>query len=150
MFLPFMSHLHILEIYVNPYSTTIGHFDILTFLILSLHASSSSPATLEHLKFSITILVDENMLDNDGFYDNLYSDNVWRHLDSITIHPTGSQLQRVEVDIKFCYDNDDDTVDTGEDVLEPIFDELPLLREKGILFVHDHGVESSVREKETV
>ena len=130
-----MSHLRVLEFYVDPHSTTISHFSILSFFIRSLRVSSSSPATLEHLKFNITVHVNEDMLDNDAYYDDLYYDVVWSYLDSIATHPAGSRLQRVDVDVNFHYDNtDDDDVEATESDFEPILEELPSLQERGILF----------------
>ena len=52
--LPFMSHLRILEIAINPGSAIMSDFAILSFLMRCLYASLTSPATLEHLKLNIT------------------------------------------------------------------------------------------------
>ena len=94
MFLPFISHIRVLEIYVNPYTrpsaTSTSSINSLRDRLTSL-----SP-TLEHLKFSITILVDMRMLDE--FFDDLYPDEVWRFLDSIPTRPfSSSRLQRVDM-----------------------------------------------------
>jgi hypothetical protein len=54
VFLPFMSHLRVLEMDINPSSATMFDFAILSFLTRSLCASLTSPVTLEHLKLNIT------------------------------------------------------------------------------------------------
>jgi hypothetical protein len=70
------------------------------------------------------------------FFDNLLDADVWSHLDSIITHPTGSRLQKVDINIEYSFRYDDDVVEPYEDeVMEPVLDALPLLREKGILFV---------------
>jgi hypothetical protein len=67
--------------------------------------------------------------------------NVWSLLDSITTHPTGSRLQRVDIDITyFCpyadYEEEEEEEEADEDeVMKAVLDNLPLLRAKGILFV---------------
>ena len=64
--------------------------------------------------------------------------DVWSHLDSIIIHPTGSRLQRVDIDIIYFPCGDDTGSGLGFDsneFLETVFDVLPLLRKAGILFV---------------
>ena len=62
---------------------------------------------------------------------------VWRDLDSITTHPTGSRLQRVDINFNYLssYDNDLDEPDIDE-VEKALLDCLPSLRTKGILFVN--------------
>ena len=67
----------------------------------------------------------------------LFRSDVWSHLDSITTHPTGSRLQRVDINIQYCfrYDDEMDSEPDESEVEEPFLDALPLLREKGILFV---------------
>jgi hypothetical protein len=41
----------------------------------------------------------------NSFYENLRDADTWSHLDSITSHPTGSRLQRVDININsFRYD----------------------------------------------
>jgi len=132
MFLPFMSHLRVLEFYVDPHSTTIDYFSILTFFIRSLRVGS--PVTLEHLNINITIHINNEMLDNNRYYQDLYLDEVWSYLDSMATHPAGSRLQRVSVDVSFHYDYDH--MD-GDADLELILDELPSLQERGILFTRD-------------
>ena len=110
-------------------------FDILSFFIGSLCISLTFPATLEHLELNIYFRdgIINNYFNSYRFYENLRGADVWSHLDSITSHPTGSRLQRVDINIdyEFGYDND-----PNEDiVLEAVLDSLPLLRAKGILFV---------------
>ena len=74
--------------------------------------------------------------DFDIVYEGLRDADVWGHLDSITTHPTGSRLQRVDIDISYSYLYDDKGVEPdGEDIVEAVLYSLPLLRTKGILFV---------------
>jgi len=78
--------------------------------------------------------------DNHFNYYALFKDlrdaDVWSHLDSIITHPIGSRLQRVDINIQYCFRYDDDGEEPYRDeVEEPFLDALPLLREKGILFV---------------
>ena len=69
-------------------------------------------------------------------------------MDSIITIPTGSRLQRVDIDIDYiCRDDDSDVGsyedEEGEDyaspdegeMLDAVLENLPLLRTKGILFV---------------
>ena len=93
--------------------------------------SLTTPATLEHLKFKFRF----------GDYDYLSSESLrdldaWSHLDSITSHPAGSRLQRVDININaaFCYDVYGNKPDKDR-MEKAVFDGLPLLRTKGILFV---------------
>ena len=135
IFLPFMCRLRVLEIYID---APIG-LGILSFLIRSLRDSLTSPATLEHLKFDIVFTGYDNNLAYYRFFNALHSNaDVWSHLDSIITHPTGSRLQRVDINIKYKfrpgYDGDVTEPHTTE-CLKPLLDALPLLREKGILFV---------------
>ncbi|EDR08418.1 uncharacterized protein LACBIDRAFT_326852 [Laccaria bicolor S238N-H82] len=136
IFLPFMSYLRILEIDINPHSATMSDFAVLSFVMRSLCASLTSPATLEHLKLNIKFEGYDNNFQHYPFYDDLRDDDVWGLLDSIVTHPTGSRLQRVNIDIIycFCYDADGSNPD-NDDILEAVLDSLPLLHEKGILFL---------------
>ena len=141
IFLPFMCRLRVFEIYIDPFSAEIWDFDVLSVLMLSLCVSLTSPATLEHLKFAIVFQGNSNTFDHYAFYDDLRDADVWRHLDSIITHPTGSRLQRVDIDIRYIFRYDDDVVEPDNtEILESILDALPLLREKGIL-----SVEANVR-----
>ena len=142
IFLPFMCRLRILEIYgdIDPSSVTMGDFNILSLLIRSLRASLTLPATLEHLKFDIEFTgnIAPMHFDIDGFFDDLRDADVWSHLDSIITHPTGSRLQRVDINIEYKFWDDElDYIREpyNTEVSEPILDALPLLREKGILFI---------------
>jgi len=105
-------------------------------LMRSLRVSLTSPATLEHLKFNIVFEGNSNHFNYYALFDDLRNADVWSHLDSIITHPTGSRLQRVDINIKysFRYDDDGDEPDNTE-ILKPVLDALPLLREKDILFV---------------
>jgi nicotinic acid mononucleotide adenylyltransferase len=113
-------------------SGTMPGFDIMSPLMRSLSISLTSPATLEHLEFNI-----------ETFYEDLCGADAWRHLDSwsdldsITTHPTGSRLQRVDIKISYSfryYYNMQLHKDKPE-VVKAVLDGLPLLRAKGILFV---------------
>jgi len=108
-------------------------FEILSFLMRSLRVSLTSPATLEHLKFNIVFEDCRNDFNYYGLFDDLRDADVWSHLDSIITHPTGSRLQRVDINIKYSFgcDNQPD----NSEILEPVLDALPLLRKKDILFV---------------
>ena len=117
-------------------------FDNLSLLIRSLRVSLTSPATLEHLKFDIEFTSDD--FDLDDVFNDLRDADVWSHLDSIITHPTGSRLQRVDINIVYR-DNSWDEYTIMEprntEFSEPVFDALPLLRKKGILFVEVTGTE---------
>jgi len=93
----------------------------------SLCISLTSPATLEHLKLGI-------QCDNSTFYEDI--PDVWSHLDSITTHPIGSRLQRVDVNINYEHSY---YVSDEVKIAKVVLDSLPLLRTKGILFVEAHG-----------
>ena len=104
----------------------------------SLFISLKSPATLEHLEFNIRFRDCLNPSDFEPyrFYNNLRHADVWSHLDSITTHPTGLRLQRVDININYCFSYDDDVEDADEgEVEKAVLDGLPLLCTKGILFV---------------
>ena len=102
----------------------------------SLCISLTSPATLEHLKFYIQFRNSTSDFDPNEYYEKLRDADVWRHLDSIATHPTGSRLQRVDIDINstFCYDNKGEELDWDK-VEKAVLDGVPLLRTKDILFV---------------
>ena len=136
IFLPFMCCLRVFEIIVCPDSATMSDFNVLSFMIRSLRVSLSSPATLEHLKFDITFQGNSNRFDCDAFFYDLRHADVWNHLDSFITHPTGSRLQRVDIDISYHFRYNNNVIDPDEsEVVEPILDALPLLRKKGIRFV---------------
>ena len=133
-----MCRLRSFEVYVILNFNTRCSFDIvLSFLMGSLHISLTSPATLEYLKFYIKIRGCETSPNfHDVFCGNLRDADVWSHLDSITTIPTGSRLQRVDIDINYCIRESDIFMEPDEDeVVEAVLDYLPLLRTKGILFV---------------
>jgi hypothetical protein len=114
-----------------------ANFDILSYLMGSLCISLTSPATLEHLKFNISFRDFSNFIDREeDFYEDLRDADAWSHLDSITSHPTGSRLQRVDININY-FRHDDDVGEPDEnEILNAVLDSLPLLRTKGILFVN--------------
>ena len=95
---------------------------------LPLHSNISS-LTL-YLKPIVTISITTYAL-----FDDLRDADVWSHLDSIITHPAGSRLQRVDINIKYSFRYDNDEEPDSTEILEPVLDALPLLREKGILFV---------------
>ena len=133
-----MCHLRVLEIYINLSSATMSDFVILSFLIRSLRASLTSPATLEYLKFDIVFEGNDNLnqFGHYSFFNDLRRADVWSHLDSIVTHPTGSRLQRVDISIVYAFRYDDDVREPENiEVEKPVLDALPLLRDKGILFV---------------
>ena len=106
----------------------------------SLYISLTSRATLEHLKFNISFNGTTDDFDDDDDYSSFYNDlcdaDVWNHLDSITTHPGGSRLQRVDINIDYWFGQDNDEVEPDEnEVLEAVLDGLPLLRKKDILFI---------------
>jgi hypothetical protein len=102
----------------------------------SLRVSLATPPMLEQLAFQIVLEVrDSNSLNSDAFLVDIRDVDFWSDLDSIVTHPTGSRLQKVDINISYNFDND--PVDEPDDtkVFELILDSLPLLRERGILFV---------------
>ena len=126
-----------ISVYIEvAFFVTTDDFDILSFLMGSLSTSLTSPATLEHLEFNITLYDNDNYFDEESFYESLRDAEVWSHLDSIATHPTGSRLQRVDINIdySFCADNYGYQLLENE-VMQPVLDALPLLRSKDILFV---------------
>ena len=138
IFLPFMCRLRFFEIFLyleHDFFTT-DDFGILSFLMRSLSISLTSPATLEHLEFNITLYDNDNYFDEESFYESLRDAEVWSHLESIATHPTGSRLQRVDINIKYSFRCDDNGDEPSEDeVMKAVLDGLPLLRTKDILFV---------------
>ena len=144
IFLPFMCRLRFFEININLSSAAWFSFDTLSmalsFLMGSLCTSFTSPATLEHLKLNILFDSSINVPDHIilfalGFYHNLRDHaNIWSHLDSVTTHPTGSRLQRVDININCTF------VVSDEEASKAVRDALPLLCTKGILFVKTASV----------
>ena len=136
IFLPFMCRLRFFEISVHLGCATMHDFDILSFLMGSLCISLTSPATLEHLQFNIWFSGDDNMFMYRAYAFFLRYAEAWSHLDSITTHPTGSQLQRVDINIRYCFRCDDNSREPDwKKVEKAVLDGLSLLRAKGILFV---------------
>jgi hypothetical protein len=124
IFLPFICRLRFFEIRVDFRPENVHDFEVLSFLMGSLCISLTSPATLEHLKFNIWFnndSIDEE--EEEMFYENLRDADAWSYLDSITTHPSGSRLQRVDININCSFRCG--VLNAG----------LPLLRSKGILFV---------------
>ena len=139
MFLPFMCHLRFFEISVKLGSATMDDFDTLSFLMGSLCISLTCPATLEYLQFNIWFSDADNTFiihREYEFYEDLRYAEAWSHLDSITTHPTGAQLQRVDINIHYSFRYDNFVQEPCEhEVEKAVLDGLPLLRAKGILFV---------------
>jgi hypothetical protein len=133
-----MCRLRFFEIDIRLGSATVHDFDNLSFLMSSLCISLTSPATLEHLKFDIWFRGSKNrFIDREEeFFEHLRDAYAWSRLDSLTSHPTGSRLQRVDINIGYFFRYDDYVREFFEDnVLNAVLDGLPLLHTKGILFV---------------
>ena len=139
-----MCRLRVLEIYVYLRFASFYDFDILSFLMGSLCISLTSPATLERLEFNITFR--DSIPYFPSFYEDLREAGVWSHLDSITTLPTGSRLQRVDINIHYNYllINNAEVPDDHE-VLKAVLDALPSLRMKDILFIKVDTLCSSAR-----
>jgi hypothetical protein len=129
--LQFMCRLRFLEIYAYLVSASMRDFNTLSFFMSSLRISLSSPATLEHLKFNINFRCSYDC----NFSESLRHADVWRHLDSITTHPTGSRLRRVDININYAFHCGDLEDPDEDEVKKAVLDGLPLLHTKGILFV---------------
>ena len=131
-----MCRLRIFKIYIALSSAKMRDFDILSLSMRSLHVSLTSPATLEHLKFDILFQNNSKRFSHDAFYRDLRGAHVWRHLDSTIIRPTGSRLQRVDIDIQYNFRHNKYVIEPDNaDILESVLGALPLLRKKGILSV---------------
>ena len=133
IFLPFLCHLRFLEIYLDFNSGDRLEFDVILFLMGSLSISLKSP---EHLKFNIRFHGSRNNeFDSNTFYENLRT--AWRYLDSFTTHPASSQLRRVDININYVFylKHDDGAEPVKEEILKAVFCGLPLLHQKGLLFV---------------
>jgi hypothetical protein len=130
-----MCHLRFFEIYIDLGPATMHDFNILSSLMGSLCISLTSSATLEYLDFNIRFGRYDYMKYDDEFYEVLRDADVWSCLDTIATHPTGSRLQRVVINIKHSFRNDDMEEPDEDEVLKAVLDGLPLLRTKGILFV---------------
>jgi hypothetical protein len=133
--LPFLCRLRFFEIHANLGYATRHAFEILSFIVGSLYVSLTSPATLEHLEFNICFRGDRNDFEPSIFYNDLRNANVWRHLDSMTTDPTGSRLQRVDINIDYTFCSDVGNEPDEDEVLKAVIDGLPLLHRKGILTV---------------
>jgi hypothetical protein len=136
--LPFLCRLRFLEVHIV-FSTSRRDFRILSSLMESLCISLASPATLEHLEFNIRFYNCYSDFDSNIFYEDLGDADAWSHLDSIATHLTGSRLQRVDVNIDFSEEHRAEYLaeegPNEKDVVKAVFDGLPFLRTKGILFV---------------
>ena len=131
-----MCRLRFLKVYADLDSKSMDDFPILSLLMGSLCISLTSPATLEHLEFNIRIRGRIFDLDFALFYENLRDAHVWSRLNSITTHPTGSRLQRVDINIDYSFRYDDDEEEPDKDEIEKaVLDGLPSLRTNCILFV---------------
>ena len=136
IFLPFMSRLRFLQIDIGASLLEPSELHTLSFLLRSLQISLTSPPTLEHLKCDITLCDDPMVLDD--FHQELRDADIWKHLDSITTCQSGSKLQRVDIGIAYPFCEGDGMPDpdmTADQLGSLVSDGLPLLEEKGILFV---------------
>jgi hypothetical protein len=145
-FLPFLCRLRRLEIYIDLNSEADDDgsdvdFHVLSCFILSLSVSLSSPAILEHLTFNIRF----HDPDINFFYDKLR--NIWCPFDYVTTLPTTSWLQQVEINIEylFCYDDELEPPVMNE-ISQAVYDGLPLLQTRHILFVNSTVEEISYSE----
>jgi hypothetical protein len=113
--------------------------DTFSVLMRSLCISLTSPATLERLKFTIWFFASDNHFNFEAFCEDLRDADFWSHLDSIITHPAGSRLQRVDIGIEYIADYDvyvpAHLASDNNEILEAVLGGLPLLREKGVLFV---------------
>ena len=144
IFLPFMCRLRFFEIRAHLSSGSIHDFNTLPLITGSLCMSLTSPATLEHLLFNIWLYDDDDhiVVHKDEIYHDLRCAKAWSYLDSITTLPTGSQLQRVDINIhldcdfyeNFHHDIEEDPI--PYEVKKAVLDGLPLLRAKDILCVN--------------
>jgi len=134
--LPFMSRLRFFEI--NTFLDSRANVGVLSPLLQSLHASLTSPATLEHLEFNIKIIFNSQYL-IDEFYEGLRGADLWGHLDSIITLPVGSHLQRVDINIAYYIFGEAVGPSGDEKICRAILEELPSLSDKGILFVQKVG-----------
>jgi hypothetical protein len=110
----------------------------MSFIIHSLRISLTAPPTLEHLAFFIVLEPWGQYFGRfhspPTFSDDKRNADFWNDLDSFVTHPTASRLQRVDIDID--YSQVDPLYWPAHDkVVESILGSLPLLRERGILFV---------------
>ena len=137
-FLPFMTRLRFLEIYLDLGSGTWHDFNVLSLLMGSLSVSLTSP---EHLEFNIRFY-GCSPFNCNTFYENLPI--AWSHLDTIATHPTSSQLRRVDINIScIIYEGQNDGVKPDKNkISKAVLDGLPLLCTKGILFVKTSGLEN--------
>ena len=133
-----MCNLRLLEFHIDLGAAGWEDFAVLASLMGLLPISLTYPATLEHLEFNISVRAASHDFDNN-FYESL--SKTWRNLDSITTHPTGSRLQRVDINIKagfsrkFCDCTRERKEIDENKVLEDAFDALPLLHKKGMVFI---------------
>jgi len=137
IFLPFMCRPRIFEIRIFTFESSSKTYDykVLSSLMGSLCISLTSPATLEELEISILFRSELNpfgFLDTNMFCKNLRDAEAWSRLDSITTHPSGLRLRRVNIRLDYSLPFDDRI---KKKVLKAIYAALPLLRKKGILFV---------------
>ena len=130
-----MCCLRFFKINANLGPATVNDFGTLSFLMGSLCVSLTSPATLEHLEIDIWFRSSDDDFHVTRFYEVLRGADAWSRLDSISSHPTGSRLQRVDITINYseCFSIDDYGFE--DKAVKSVLDGLPLLRMKGILFV---------------
>ena len=112
--LPFMCRLHFFKIYIELGSTTMYwpswwvYFSSASHLLLHSNTWSST--------FGFVIIISNSTpTDFMTFYVTPMSGVIWN---SITTYPTGSQLQRVDININYCFRYDDDGEEPDEGILE--------------------------------
>ena len=142
-FLPFICGLRVFNINFDLGSANMDDFGVLSFLMGSLGMSLTSPATLEHIEFSIRFSDrhDTTPFNSHRLIENLRDADVWTHLDTITTHPAGSRIKRVDININYSFRSNDFRKELVRDenvVLKTVLDCLHSLRTKGILFVKIH------------
>jgi hypothetical protein len=135
-----MCRLRFLEVYIDLGFAAMRDCNLKS-VIRSLCISLTSPATLEHLKFNIRFRCNIYHFDPNACYEDLRHADVWRHLDSITTLTTGSRLRRVDININYAfrYHSGKEKEFDKYKVEKAVFDGLPLLHTKGILFVEVVG-----------
>ena len=100
--------------------------------MLSLSISLSAPSVLQHLEFHIRFFDP----DFNFFLDNVR--NIWSPFDFVTTLPTTSFLQEVNINIEFLFHYDDEVEPawTHTEISQAVYDGLPLLQTRHILYVN--------------
>lgn len=103
--------------------------------MLSLSVSLSPPAVLASALQHLEITIRFYDPDFNFFIDNLR--NIWSPLDFTTTLPTTSLLEEVDISIDFFfrYDDEIEFTMTQDEISQAVYDGLPLLQTRHILFV---------------